>query len=59
MFNSGDENIMLITDGTLRKLEQLITLRKARCGLRQGPVELVSGLIHIELQKEIKLKETK
>jgi len=58
MFNSGDDNLMLITDGTLRKLEQLITLRRSRGDLCQGPVETVSGLISEALRKEL-IKEVK
>jgi len=53
MFDS-DDNVMLITDGTLRKLEQLITLRKAKGYFYLGPVETVSGLISDALRKELK-----
>lgn len=54
-----DDNVMLITDGTLRKLEQLITLRKAKGYFYLGPVETVSGLISEALRNELNKEETK
>lgn len=48
------ENNIVVFDHTLRQLNQLVEIRSERGDLRQGKVELVSGLIAEALRKELK-----
>lgn len=53
------KNKLIICNHTLRKLERLIEIKKARGDLCQGTMEIVSALIDAELRKEIRFGETK